>query len=176
MFEEYLQDAHCFLEIAKTASDSREARRNYRASAFYVAGAIEAFVNYVAQSFAEAGKLNPNEIAFLNDKVLTFSPEKVQVIEKLEFHRIEDKLKVLIRRFLPKVDLGKKTWWGELQKFKDFRDSLVHPRKSDDETPISEYEQKVSSGLKATIQAMNEISKGIYKKPLRKKLLDLMPE
>jgi hypothetical protein len=176
MFEEYLQDAYGFLESAKKAGNERDARRYYRASTFYISGAMEAFVNYIAQSFAEAGKLNPHEIAFLNDKVLTFSPEKVQLVDKLEFHRIEDKLKVLIRRFLPKIDLGKKTWWGELQKFKDFRDSLVHPKKSDDETQISEYDQKVSSGLKATIQGMNEISRGVYGKPLRKKLLDLIPE
>ena len=48
MFEEYLQDSNEFLSIAERAlkaSSEREASRYYRASVFYSAGAIEAFVN-----------------------------------------------------------------------------------------------------------------------------------
>jgi len=176
MFEEYLQDAYGFLLIAQKSTDSREARRYYRAAAFYIAGAIESFLNYVAQSFAHAATLSPHEIAFLNDKNLIYSPDKLKVLEKTEYHKIEDKLKVLIKRFLPALDLGRTTWWSELQEFKDFRDSLVHPKKSEDETDINTYNTKVSSGLRATIQGMNEISKGIFKRPIRKQLLDLMPE
>ncbi len=176
MFEEYLQDAYEFLVIAQRCKESREARRYYRASTFYTAGAIEAFLNYVAESFAYAQNLTPHEIAFLTDKNLTFSPEKLKVVEKTEYHKVEDKLKVLIRRFLPDLDLGKTSWWSELQEFKDFRDSLVHPRKSEDETDVATYNTKVLSGLRATIQGMNEINQGIFGKPIRKQLLDLMPE
>ena len=60
MFEEYLQDSYIFLSIAEEASkkpNEREARRYYRASVFYAAGAIEAFVNYIADSFAQAESL-----------------------------------------------------------------------------------------------------------------------
>lgn len=176
MFEEYLQDAYEFLLIAQKSRDNREARRYYRAATFYAAGAIESFLNYVAQSFAHAATLSPHEIAFLNDKNLIYSPSKLQVLEKTEYHKIEDKLKVLIKIFLPSLNLEKTPWWSELQQFKDFRDSLVHPKKSEDETDIQTYNKKVSTGLRATIQGMNEISKGIFKRPIRKQLLDLMPE
>jgi hypothetical protein len=176
MFEEYLQDAYEFLIIAQRCKEDREARRYYRAATFYTAGAIESFLNYVAESFAHAQNLTPHEIAFLTDKNLTFSPEKVKVVEKTEYHKIEDKLKVLIRKFLPTLDLVKSKWWSELQEFKGFRDSLVHPRKSDDDTDVTAYNKRVTSGLRATIQGMNEISQGIFDKPIRKQLLDLMPE
>lgn len=176
MFEEYLQDAYEFLLIAQKCKEDREARRYYRAATFYTAGAIESFLNYVAESFAHAQNLTRHEIAFLTDKSLTFSPEKVDVVERTEYHKIEDKLRVLIKKFLPALDLGKTRWWSDLQEFKDFRDSLVHPRKSEDETDVATYNTKVTAGLRATIQGMNEINHGIFGKPIRKQLLDLMPE
>jgi hypothetical protein len=176
MFEEYLQDAYEFLRIAQGCKDEREARRYYRAATFYIAGAIESFLNYVAESFAHAQNLSPHEIAFLTDKNLVYSPEKLNVVERTEYHKLEDKLKVLIRKFIPTLDLGKIRWWSALQEFKDFRDSLVHPRKGEDETKIATYNEKVTSGLRATIQGMNEISQGIFGKAIRKQLLDLMPE
>ena len=93
MFEEYLQDASEFLSKANLASknsEERVSRRYYRASVFYLAGAIEAFVNYVADSFAKAGKLPEHEVAFLNDKHLRFLPEKSQTVEKTEFCSVEN--------------------------------------------------------------------------------------
>jgi hypothetical protein len=79
MFEEYLQDSYQFLSIAEelaTTSKDRDARRYYRASVFYASGAIEAFVNYIADSFAKAGSISPHEISFLNDKALIFSVDR----------------------------------------------------------------------------------------------------
>ena len=174
MFEEYLQDSYEFLVTAQKALNDREARRYYRASVFYAAGAIEAFLNYVADSFAKAESLTPYEIAFLNDKNLIFSVDK-GLVEKVEFHRLDDKLRFLIRKFVSEFDFNNKTWF-RLMEFKDFRDSLVHPRQSEDETKIVEYQMKVSVGLSAIIEIMNCISQGIFKQPLRKQLLDLIPE
>jgi hypothetical protein len=176
MFEEYLQDSHDFLTIADTAyaaSKEREARRYYRASVFYTAGAIEAFVNYIADSFEKAGSLKIHETAFLNDKRLVFLADK-GLIERTEFHSIDDKLRLLLNTFVPEFDFGNKTWSNFMQ-FKDFRDSLVHPRKAEDETEIAEYQIRVRKGLSSIISLMNSVSKGIFKKPLRKQLLDLIP-
>ncbi|HKY73973.1 MAG TPA: hypothetical protein VJ246_01520 [Patescibacteria group bacterium] len=175
MFEEYLQDSYEFLVIARKESDDRDSRRYYRGSVFYAAGAIEAFLNYVADSFAKAHSLPPHEIAYLNDKNLVFSAEKGKLIEKVEFHRLEDKLKLLLRRFVPQFDF-KSTTWSNVMEFKHFRDSLVHPRQTEDEIKDIEYDKKVRSGISAIIEIMNHISRGIFKRPLRKQLLDLIPE
>ena len=75
MFEEYLQDSYEFFILARQASkksEERTARRYFRASVFYAAGAIEAFTNYIADSLAKAQTLSIHEISFLNDKALVF--------------------------------------------------------------------------------------------------------
>jgi len=177
MFEEYLQDAYEFLLVVERMSkdsNDREARRYYRASVFYASGAMEAFINYVADAFAKAESIAPHEISFLNDKALVFSVEK-GLNEKNEFHKLDDKARLLIRKFLPVFDFQSVTW-VKFMEFKAFRDSLVHPRQIEDETTTADYRKKVRTGLKAIIEVMNVISKGVFKKPLRKQLLDLIPE
>jgi len=176
MFEEYLQDSNEFLSIAEEAfkvSNERKARRYYRASVFYSAGAIEAFVNYIADSFAQAESLTAHETAFLNDRRLFFSIDR-GLNERTEYHSIDDKLRLLLNKFVPDFDFSSGTWSSFMQ-FKNFRDLLVHPRQADDKTEIIEYQKKVQAGLSSIIELMNCVSKGIFKKPLRKQLLDLIP-
>ncbi len=177
MFEEYLQDSYAFLSIAETLakeSKDRDARRYFRASVFYSSGAIEAFVNYIADSFAKAGSIDRYEISFLNDKALFFSIEH-GVREKTEFHKLDDKIKLLLRKFVSEFDFQNPTW-SKFMAFKDFRDSLVHPRQADDEMSTTEYRKKVRTGLRVIIEIMNCISIGMFQLPLRKQLLDLVPE
>jgi hypothetical protein len=179
MFEEYLQDAYEFFDIAQKASqeaNERKARRYYRASVFYTAGAIEAFINYIADSFAMGEALSPHEIAFINDKSIYFSTRKFAIEEKTEFHRLEDKLKFLIKRFQPGFDFGASSEWSKLIEFKEFRDSLVHPRQYEDKTSTVEYQMKLRRGISGVIQVMNCLSRAIFKKDLRKQILDLIPE
>jgi hypothetical protein len=176
VFEEYLQDSYNFLSIAEDAfkkSNAREARRYYRASVFYSAGAIEAFVNYIADSFAKAESLTTHEIAFLNDRRIVFLIDK-GLIERTEYHSIDDKLRLLVNKFVPGFDFNGGTWFNFMQ-FKNFRDLLVHPRQAEDKTEIIEYQTKSQAGLSSIIELMNCVSKGIFRKPLRKQLLDLIP-
>ena len=178
MFEEYLQDADCFFTRAGEAARSgneNDARSFYRASIFCASSAIEAYVNYIGDSFAKAKTLPPHEIAFLNDKAIYFSTDKGAAVEKSEFHKLDDKLRVLMRRFVADYDFNNTDWNG-LMDFKKFRDSLVHPRQIEDETPLADYRKKIQKGLGGIIGVMNSVSKGIYKKPLRRQLLDLIPE
>lgn len=173
MFEEYLQDAHNFFKKAvQTQGNDGKARTYFRASIFCSSSAVEAFVNYHGDSFAKAEKLPAHEIAFLNDKAIYFSATKGITSEKIEYHKLDDKLRVLIRRFVSNYNFNS-TVWNNLVDFKKLRDSLVHPRKFEDETDLIEYNERIKKGLNAIIEIMNIISKGIHGKPLRKKLLDL---
>ena len=176
MFEDYLQDSNAFFLIAEGKSksfDERQAKRYYRASVFCAVSALEAFVNYVADSFVKAGSLSEYETAFLNDKRLYYSVEK-GVIERKEFHGVDDKLRLISNRFVIGIDFDGSIW-SNFQQFKDFRDSLVHPRQVDDETVISKYQAMIKIGLQSIIELMNYVSLGVFKKPLRKKLIDLIP-
>ena len=175
MFEEYLQDSYEFYKIAEKTSNERDARRYYRASVFYAAGAIEAFVNYIADSFAKAGNLTPHEVSFLNDKTLFFSPDKGTLETKVKFYKLEDKLKFLLRKFVTGFNFNSIVW-SKIIEFKNFRDSLVHPKKVEDEINLKEYKKKLRTGISSIIKIMNLPSQGIFNKPLRKQLLDLIPE
>jgi len=177
MFEEYLEDAYEFLRVAEEASaatDEQKGRRYYRASIFCASSAMEAFVNHIADSFSKAGSVDRYEIAYLNDQQLVFSPGK-GLFSKIEYHPIDAKLRVLMARFSPGFDFNT-AGWSQFLHFKDLRDHLVHPRRAEDETALSAYDDESRKGLAATILLMNEVSKAVFHAPLRKHLLDLIPD
>lgn len=175
MFEEYLQDASGFFEEAKNTPDVRIARRYYRAAIFYTSGAMEAFVNYIADTFEKGGNFTAHEIAFLTDKNLTFSQKSWSIKEKTEYHKVEDKIRFLLSKFSPNFDFNNQSW-SSLMALKDIRDSLIHPRNAEDETTANEYRKILSTGLHGVISIMNSVSEAIFKKPLRPQILDLKPE
>lgn len=178
MFEEYLKDSHEFYTIAVTAKSCNEidkARRYFRISIICAFSALEAFVNYTAKSFEEADNLDRLEISFLNDKEMYFSVTQ-GVKTRTKYNPIEEKLKVLVKRFVPDYNFTKEVTWNNLITFKNFRDSLIHSRVSEDETILSDYNRQIILGFSAIIGVMNMISTGMYKKPLRKSILDLIPE
>ncbi|SRR6266481_2390163 len=176
MFEEYLQDSYEFLVQAEKlaqAQNPREAQRYFRGAVFYASGAMEAFVNYFGASFASAESTPSARTLYLTDKAIGFSSSK-GVITKTEFHPLENKLRILIMRFVPHFNFDSLPW-NHLMEFKKLRDALVHPKESEDERSPDEYKMEVRKGLKATIQIMNDIIQGMVGKPLRKQILDLIP-
>jgi hypothetical protein len=177
MFEVYLTDAATFLEQGKQAvlkGHVEDARRYCRACVFCAYSALEAFVHYISVSFEQANSIEKHETAYLNDKRLSFDPTK-GVVERSEYHPLEEKIRVLLRRFAPEVDLGG-TMWRQLKAFKLFRDSLVHPKKPEDDIDIADYSRNAETGLQIMIDIMDLLSTKIYKKPIRRKLRDLRPE
>ncbi|MCX5887119.1 MAG: hypothetical protein NT096_14620 [Proteobacteria bacterium] len=178
MFEEYLKDSHELFLLGKQASKEKkdmEAKRYFRASTFYALASMEAFINYTSQSFIMGNAMTDMEIAFLDDKHLYYSVDKGKIVEKREFHSTEDKIKLLIRKFVLGFDFNIPLW-SRFTQFKNFRDSLVHPKSIEDEIEISTYKSKIKKGLSSVIELMNTLSIGMYKKPMRKKILDLIPD
>jgi len=174
MFEDYLKDCHFFFNEGLKKSEEKEAKRYFRASVFYAASSIEAFSNYIADTFNKGNSLSQIEIAFLLDKKIILDIDKIETKEVIEYHRIEDKLKIFLKKFARKFDFGCKEWSRFLE-FKKFRDRLTHPKETDDEISINDYKKNIKNGLSSIIFIMNYISKGVFGKPLRKKLLDLVP-
>ena len=175
MFEEYLEDAHYFAQSGQKAGDAgdeREARRDYRVAVFCLGSAMESFVNFIGDVFATGGALEPYEIAFLTDKRFGIDAGQFIILEQNEFHRLEDKLRFLINRFVRGFDFNSASW-SKLLAFKKFRDDIVHPRQDEDQRQVEEYKKMVSEGFLSTTEVMNSLSKGIFKKPLRRKILEL---
>ena len=173
MFEDYLIDSYSFYLKGNSCTEGRKAKMYFRASIFYAVSSIEAFSNYLADTFNQGNSLTQFEIAFLLDKKIVFDNEKIEVKQRIEYHRIEDKLKVLIKIFVKEFDFTSQDWSYFIE-FKKFRDRLVHPRDSEDEIQIKEYENIIKRGLSSIINIMNTISKGIFRKHLRKQLLELI--
>ena len=124
----------------------------------------------------QSNSLSSFEIYFLLDKKEVFDTNKLKVKINIEFHKTEDKLKFLIKRFVKPFNFNLSKEWFDFLEFKDFRNKLVHPRNITDEFEIQDYEKKIKQGLSSIIYFMNILLTGIINKPLRKKLLDLIPE
>jgi len=175
MFEDYLEDAHHFTLEAQKHKNEREAKRYFRASVFYTLASIEAFVNFVGDTLAQGTKSKIYETAFLTDKKFGIEEGDFRILEQVEYHRLEDKLRFLLCKFVPSFDFANNPAWGQFIEFKRFRDDLTHPRKNEDNIEIVEYRRRLTTGLWSVIQIMNCLCQGIFDKPLRKRLTDLMP-
>lgn len=173
MFEDYLEDSNYFAVKASKASNEREAKRCYRVAVFCGMSAIEAFINYIGDTFAQGNTLQPCEIAFLTDKKFDVSGGTFQIFQQTEYHKFKDKLKFLICKFAPDFDFEHTLCWSRLLEFKKFRDAITHPRQDEDEIDSAEYKKKIETGLSSAIEIMNYLCEGIFKRSLRRKLLDL---
>lgn len=173
MFEDYLEDASYYVELAKEAGDEKLAMRHYRSAVFHIGGSLEAFVNYVADSFRDGEAMQSYEIAFLCDKKFVMLNGAFQVTDQIEYHRIEDKLRFLLGRFVPKFEFGSTACWSQFTRFKEFRNALTHPRSEVEDFSLGEYEQNAISGLIAVIELMDELCFGMHTRRLRPKLLEL---
>lgn len=173
MFEDYLEDSYYFAEKANELSEEREIKRYYRASVFYAISAIEAFINYIGDIFARGEVFQPYEIAFLTDKKFSISGGNFEIIEQMEYHKLEDKIRFLICKFIPDFDFFHNPAWSRFLEFKKFRDAIIHPRQNENNIEIIEYKQNLTNGLSSIIEIMNSLCLGIFERPLRKKLIDL---
>lgn len=175
MFEEYLEDAYHFAAEGRGSSDDKVARRFYRASIFCAMSAIEAFINEIGDTFSKGGSaFPPHEIAFLIDRKfgITKNAGYFDVQETPEYHRLDEKIRFLINKFIPDFDFQSASW-SRFKEFKKFRDGLIHPRDTEDPTSPSEYDAKVVIGLNAIGELMSVLCEGIFRRPLRFRFKEL---
>jgi hypothetical protein len=59
---------------------------------------------------------------------------------------------------------------------KDLRDLLIHPRRMEDETPLAQYHANLRRGMSGILGLMDCLSKAIFKRHLRRQILDLKPD
>jgi len=173
MFEDYIQDAYSFYGLAESAGNEREAKKFYRAAVFCAASSMEAFMNFIGDTFKQGDNLDKNELAFITDKILEFSPSKLKVLEKIKFNPIDEKVKFIIKRFNVGLDFSSSSEWTNFLIFKDLRDGLIHPKSIYDERLLSDYKLSIKKGLNSIIDLINLISLKLFSKPLRKSVAEL---
>ncbi len=172
MFEEYLEDAYFFATRAQDRLDTREGQRYYRAAVFYVLSALEAFVNFIAETFEAGEALEDYERAFLLDRGFGLRAGRFEVLDAPEYHRLDQKLRLLLSKFCGSYKLAREGSWSNFLELKKLRDAIVHPREGQELSSI-EHRQQLARGLDAVVEIMNLLCEGIFQKPLRRRLRDL---
>lgn len=172
MYDIYIEDAYYLALEGKEATGDKEKKRHFRASIFYSVSAIEAFVNYVGDTLSKSKEFPPYEIAFLTDRRFDITDGQFEILDIPRYQRLEDKVRFLLNKFVPTYDFSGAPW-REFIEFKRFRDSLVHPRDSDDTIGVDEYQRRTEIGINATLDLIDSLCKGIFGKNLRKGLREL---
>lgn len=175
MFEEYLQDAAALFDIGKNSVDARTSRRYYRATVFYSYSALEAFINQISETLFDSKNITKEQYYFLIDKKLEFSSTTFKLVIKDEFHRVDEKIKLIIRKYSPKFNFSN-TDWAHLMELKKIRDLLMHPKNSEDQFDMNEYIKIINNGLNGVIATINNMNQFVYGKSLRLQILDLRPD
>jgi len=177
MFEDYLKDSKYFYEEAEAHHEDEElAKRYYRASVFCAASALEAFINFIANTIETAGTFEVNEVAYINDQVLEVVPSKGTTERKTKFNSIEGKLKFLIKRLNVDIIIDRGPNWSNFKDFKRLRDRLIHPKEEADEVSIQDYSAELKKGLNSNIYLIDKVAKKLFSKGLRRSLTDLKIE
>ncbi len=173
MFEDYIQDAYSFYNTALACVIERDAKMHYRAAVFCAASSLEAFVNFIGDTFSHSENLDRLEVAYLNDQTLEVNPATGTIKERVKFNSIDNKLKLIINKFNVAIDISSSSEWSRFQRFKELRDGLIHAKEVSDERTIDEYKQAIKKGLNANIDIMNLVSLAVFNRSLRAGLMDL---
>ena len=173
MFEDYLFDAADLFKIAKENIKINEkvCRRYSRLTIFCLFSSMESYVNYVAEVFMDKEIIDYKARLYLADKRIAFDKQK-GMIESEEYHRLEEKIRLLDRIFSCGMKYNTK-YWSDFKKLKSLRDSLIHSRREEDDTPINDYFESIDGGFESILTIVDTLSLGIFKKHIRKKILDL---
>jgi hypothetical protein len=110
-----------------------------------------------------------HERAFLLEKRLHFENKGASIgkftLKGTEYQALENKIFFLLSKLGTRDTTRLKggTLWGRFEEFKDFRDSLVHPRR---EKQAELTADKVKQHIETARELIQEISKRIWKKSI----------
>lgn len=169
-FRDYLAYAKKYLSLAEEAAGRREDSRWLLIPSIVLAwAAIESFVNNRCDDLSSVPqeKFDLHERAFLLERRLRFSDRGAQigqfVFEGKEYQTLENKIFFLLSKMGARKATGLKggDLWRRFRKFKDTRDSLLHPKRG---KPADLRPQTVRKHVQTAGQLIQEISKRIWKK------------
>jgi len=133
--------------------------------------AIESFVNNMIDDFNQIppDMFQMHEKAFLLEKSLRFGDKGVNIgkfiIDKNrnEFRRLEDKIFFLIAKFSSANNIKGDTLWQSFERFRDKRNTIVHPRRDND---LSLDVEEVVTYQNVTKKIISLISENVLKKKI----------
>jgi len=158
---ELLEESKRFLEKASESPDSVAKTAYLRAALLLSCSALEARVNAIAADAAQCRTdLTIHERALLLEKDVRLEKGEFKIVETLKMARLDERIEFEFVRLSGKVLDKNALWWGELKAAIRLRNALTHPK---DVPAVTE--KSVAAGIQATIDALNALSKAIYRKP-----------
>lgn len=170
-FRKYLDFSDRLINLAETSSSDEEKDALLHGSIMFAWIAIESFVNNMIDDF---NQVPPNmfpmhERAFLLEKKLRFEDRGLDLGKFIiddnqnEFRRLEEKIFFLIAKFSQANNLRGDALWQKFESFKEKRNKITHPRRSDELTIASAETKQYFEVAKEII---NLISVNVWKKKL----------
>lgn len=120
--------------------------------------AFEAHINAIADDFLTRSELEVLEKSILSERNFDLRDGRYQLTGGLKMYRLEDRIQFIYRRFSGKALDKSLPWWAGLQNGLQLRNQLTHPK----ETPRMS-KKSVEDALKATIDAIDALYKGVYR-------------
>ncbi len=170
-----MQDSYRLYCESKNLVEESDKKRQIRAAVLYAVGSMEAFTTFIVDALELSKRASDQCCAYLRDKRIVYDPDTDEVVERIENHPLDSKLKLILRKFAWDFDFNTGIW-STFCEFKDFRDALVHPKYTEDPYSFEQYQKHFSRGFKSIIVIMDIIVRGVFNKPLRRQLLELTPD
>lgn len=155
-----LEEAKRFLEKASAEPGSDGAIAYLHAAISLTFSSLEAHTNAIADDFLVRPDLSPLDRSILMERSIQLSQGEYIVTDRLQIHRLEDRIEFLHRRFggAP-IDKNVAAWMG----FKaglNHRNKLTHPKET---APITEAATR--EAITAVIDLLDVLYRAIYKRP-----------
>lgn len=156
-----LEESKWLLENSKKV-ESQKKNAYQHASLLLSISALEAFINGIADDFAQSSALSLLEKSLLLEKDITFDRGEYELSARLKISRLTDKIEFLYRFFSKTaIDKSSSIWWSNLQTGIDLRNKIVHPKEM---AAISLMQ--LENTILAVINCVDDLFKIIYKRGL----------
>jgi hypothetical protein len=153
-------EAKAFFEKGHEASGEENQNAHFHASLLLGFCSIEAHVNSIAEEFHDRHDMMIHDHSILLEKKIKLERGKYVLTDDLQIFRLEDRLEYLFARLSTTALDKEAATWGNLKSALKLRNQLTHPK-----TPPSITERSVEDALRAILEMLNLLYKGIYSRP-----------
>lgn len=154
-----LEEAKRFLEKSKEekAGEGRDAYLH--ASLVLGFGALEAYVNGIADELLVDTAVPIMDRAILSEREVVLMDGEFRVLpDRLKIYRLEDRIQFLYRRYSKRPVDKNAEWWNELVGGMHLRNELAHPKGIPSISP-----KKMDLIMKSIIKAIDVLFRAVYR-------------
>jgi hypothetical protein len=153
-------EAKAFFEKGHEASGQVSKNGHFHASLLLGFCSLEAHVNSIAEEFHDRHDVTLLDKAVLLERKIILLNGRHRLTEDLQIFRLEDRIQFLFDKFSRTPLDRESAMWANLKGALKLRNQLTHPK-----TPPLVSERSAEDALKAILEMLNLLYKGIYGRP-----------